>query len=221
MVAQELWAPGAILFLDRLEHVHQVERVVSGKRHQLNAQQVGLLLVLAAVTQKVRAQTKLRALRDDLSDVAADDGSRDRACNGANREGLLFGRAGSPVSQNDVAELVRHDAGNLALDRGRLNHAAVDVHGATRQRKRIDLAHVDDFEGGTGIHDAATRTASLAPGGVRCDPRTSRCPRLEEAATAARLPSPPAAQVPHPVPACTCCWAPQWASVRRPATPLR
>ena len=62
-------------------------------------------------------------------------------------EGLLFGRPGGPVSQNHVAELVRHDAGNLALDRCGLNHAAVDVHGPARQRKRIDLAHVDDFEG--------------------------------------------------------------------------
>ena len=147
MVAQELWTPAATLFLDRLEHVHQIERVVSGARHQLNAQQVGLLLVLATVTQKVGAQTKLGALRDYLSDVAANDGSRNRAGNGANREGLLFGRPGGPVSQNHVAELVRHDAGDLALDRGGLNHAAVDVHGPARQRKRIDLAHVDDFEG--------------------------------------------------------------------------
>ena len=51
------------------------------------------------------------------------------------------------MPQNHVAELVRHDAGDLALDRGGLNHAAVDVHRTARQRKRIDLAHVDDFEG--------------------------------------------------------------------------
>ncbi len=147
MVAQELRTPAAALFLDRLEHVHQIERIVSGARHQLNAQQVGLLLVLATVTKKVGAQPELRALRDHLSDVAANDGPRNRAGNGANRKGLLFGRPGGSVSQNHVAQLVRHDAGDLALDRGGLNHAAVDVHGPARQRKRIDLAHVDDFEG--------------------------------------------------------------------------
>jgi len=43
--------------------------------------------------------------------------------------------------------LVRHHAGYFVLDPGGLHHAAVDVHGPARQRKRIDLAHVDDFEG--------------------------------------------------------------------------
>jgi hypothetical protein len=147
MVAHELRPAAAALFLDRLEHVHQIERVVSGARHQLNAQQVGLLLVLATVSKKIRAQTKLRALRDYLSDVAANDGPRNRSGNGANLEGLLFGRPGGPVSQNHVAELVCHNAGNLALNPCGLNHAAVDVHGPARQRKRVDLAHVDDFEG--------------------------------------------------------------------------
>jgi hypothetical protein len=49
-------------------------------------------------------------LRHYLSDVAANDGSRNRAGKGTNREGLLFGRPGGPVSQNHVAEFVRHDA---------------------------------------------------------------------------------------------------------------
>ena len=138
MIAQELRAAAAALSLDRLEHVHQVERVVSGARHQLNPQQVGLLLVLATVTKKVRAQTKLGALRDHLPDFAPNDGSRDRTGNGANLEGLLFGRPCGPMSQNHVAELVRDDAGDLALDRCGLNHAAVHVHRAARQRKRID-----------------------------------------------------------------------------------
>ena len=147
MVAHELRAAAAALFLDRLEHVHEINRVVSGARHQLNAKQVGLLLVLATVTKKVGAQAKLAALRDHLADPAANDRSGNRASNGADRERLLFGRPGGPMSQNHVAELVRHDAGDLALDRGRLNHAAVDVHRTARQRKRIDLAHVDDVEG--------------------------------------------------------------------------
>ena len=96
MVAHKLRTTAAALFLDPLEHVHQIEWVVSGTRHQLNAQQVGLLLVLATVTKKVRAQAKLGALRDHLPDVAANDGSRNRAGHGANREGLRFGRRGGP-----------------------------------------------------------------------------------------------------------------------------
>jgi hypothetical protein len=70
MIAQKLRTPTVTLFLDRLEHVNQIERVVSGARHQLHAQQVRLLLVLATVTQKVGAQAKLGALRDDLADIA-------------------------------------------------------------------------------------------------------------------------------------------------------
>ena len=147
MVAHELRTAAAALFLYRLEHAHQVERVVSGARHQLNAQQVGLLLVLATVPKKVGAQTKLGALRDHLPGSSANDRPRNRAGHGANRERLLFRCPGGPVPQNHVAELVRHDAGDPALDRRGLNHAAVEVHGTARQRKRIDLAHVDDFEG--------------------------------------------------------------------------
>ena len=90
MVAHELRTAATALFLDRLKHVHQIQRIVSGARHQLNAQQVGLLLVFATVTKEVGAQTKLGALRDDLPDVAANDGSRNRAGNGANLEGLLL-----------------------------------------------------------------------------------------------------------------------------------
>ena len=44
MVAHKLRTTAAALFLDPLEHVHQIEWVVSSTRHQLNAQQVGLLL---------------------------------------------------------------------------------------------------------------------------------------------------------------------------------
>jgi len=156
MVAHELRAAATALFFDRLKHVHQIERVVPGARHQLNAKQVGLLLVLATVTKKIGAQTELGALLDHLPDLAANDGSRNCSGNGANLKGLLFGRPGRSMSENHVAELVRHDAGDLPLDCCGLNHAAVDVHGTARQRERVDLAHVDDFEG-------VTKLAMLQP----------------------------------------------------------
>jgi hypothetical protein len=49
--------------------------------------------------------------------------------------------------QDDVAQLVRHHAGNFALGVGRLDHAAVDEHRTARQCEGVDLFHVDRLEG--------------------------------------------------------------------------
>ena len=50
------------------------------------------------------------------------------------------------MSQRDVADLVRHDASDLALGLRRLDHPAVDEHRPARQRERVDFADVHDPE---------------------------------------------------------------------------
>ena len=75
------------LLLDRLEHGGHRARVVAGGRHDLRAEDVGLLLVLAAVAQERRAEAELRALRDDAAGGAADDRADDRARQGADLVG--------------------------------------------------------------------------------------------------------------------------------------
>src|SRR5262245_37873588 len=82
MVAHPLWAvaAGALrLTLDRLEHVGQRPRVVAGARHDLRAEQIRLLLEIAAVAEQHRAEAELAALRDRVARAAADHRAADRA----------------------------------------------------------------------------------------------------------------------------------------------
>ena len=64
MAAHPLRPAAARLALDRLEHAGELARVVAGARHDLRAEQVGLLLEVAAVPQQQRAEPELAALRD-------------------------------------------------------------------------------------------------------------------------------------------------------------
>ena len=136
------------LALDRLEHARERARVVAGSRHDLRAEQIRLLLEVAAVSQEQRAQPELAALRDGRTGRAADDGAADDAGELAELQpGILrLRRIGRSVSKQDVRQLVRHDADDLAFGRGRVEHAAVDEHRSARQRERIDLFQVDRRE---------------------------------------------------------------------------
>ena len=72
-------APAAALrlALDRLEHAGERARVVAGPRHDLRAEQIRLLLEVAAVSQQQRAEAELAALRDGRSRRAADHRAAD------------------------------------------------------------------------------------------------------------------------------------------------
>jgi hypothetical protein len=59
---------------------------------------------------------------------------------------LLLGGIRGAVTEQHVCELVRHDAGDLTFRGGRLDHAAVDEHGAARQGERIDVLQVHGRE---------------------------------------------------------------------------
>ena len=54
-------------------------RVVAGPRHDLRAEEVRLLLVVAAVAEQQRAETELDAFRDVPAQLAADDRAGDLA----------------------------------------------------------------------------------------------------------------------------------------------
>ena len=54
-------------------------RVVAGPRHDLRAEEVRLLLVVAAVAEQQRAETELGAFRDSPAQLAAADRAADRA----------------------------------------------------------------------------------------------------------------------------------------------
>ena len=79
MAAQPLGPAVATLLLNGLEHVREIARIVSGARHDLHADNVGLTLVLAAVFHQPRAKTKLRSLRDHFAPAASDHRAGDRA----------------------------------------------------------------------------------------------------------------------------------------------
>ncbi len=146
VVAQPLRSAGSALLLDRPEHVRHLARVVSRARHDLRPLEIGLLLVLAAESQERRAETELGPLRDGAPRAPADN----RAEHGPDKR-ADFVRRGlrglrGPVPQRHVADLVREDARHFPFALGRLDHPAVDVHRAARQRERVDLPHVDDLE---------------------------------------------------------------------------
>src|SRR5512147_35149 len=51
------------------------------------------------------------------------------------------------MARNDVPDFVCQDAGQFVLRLRRLDQSAVDVDEASRERERIDLRAINDFEG--------------------------------------------------------------------------
>src|SRR5688572_12567614 len=142
MAAEPLGTARAPLLLDCLEHGGHLERVVSGIGHDVRTEEVRLTLEFTAETQECRAESELRALRYGAPDIAADNGTDDGT---QERTDLVFRRLGGlgrTVPQRDMAQFMGHDAGDLAFRLRRSDHAAIDVHRSTRQRKRIDLPHI-------------------------------------------------------------------------------
>ena len=146
VAAEPLRRAAAALLLDGLEHAREFARVVAGARHDLRAHQVRLLLVLPAVFHQPSAQPELRALRDDLTEAPADDGPGDGAGECANLKPLCLGGVGGAVAEQHVREFVRHHARDLAFTGGRLDHPAIDEHGAARQSKGVDVLEVNRRE---------------------------------------------------------------------------
>ena len=97
------------------------------------------MLVFSAELQKVSAEPELRALRDHRARPAADDRPEHRAGNLAHGVRRRLGLLRRAVAKRDVAQLVRHDAGNLPFGVRPLHHPAVDEHRPARQREGVDL----------------------------------------------------------------------------------
>ena len=146
MVAQKLRPTRAALLLDGAEHVRQIVRVVTGARHDLRTEHVGLRLILATELQEIDADTELRTLPDDCAGHAADDRTGNRADAAEDRILLRFRGLRRAVPERDVRQLVRHHAGHLAFIVRRFDHAAIDVHRPARQSEGVDLALIDDLQ---------------------------------------------------------------------------
>ncbi len=149
MAAQPLRSAAALGFaLDRLEHPCERSRIVPGPRHDLRAQEVGLLLEIAAVLQQQRAETELTALSDGRAGGATDHGPTDDPRDLAELQPrvLCLRRIGRAVAEQHVRQLVRHDPDDLGLDRRGVEHPAVDEHRAARKGEGIDLLQVHGRE---------------------------------------------------------------------------
>src|SRR5205807_7003854 len=126
VVAQPLRAATAALRLDLLEHLGEVARVVACARHDLRAEQVGLLLVSTAVLERAESEADLTRAADDLTDAAADDRARYLSEHRADLVLLRLCGLRGDVAKGHVAHLVRHDARHLAFRVGGLDHASVE-----------------------------------------------------------------------------------------------
>ena len=51
------------------------------------------------------------------------------------------------MAQHDVAQFVRHHAGDFVVGSRRLDHAAIQEHRSAGQGERIDVALIHDVEG--------------------------------------------------------------------------
>ena len=142
MAAQPLRRAAACFFLNRLEHSSQISRIVASPRHDLRAEQIRLLFVLAAVLQERGAKAELAALRDHLPPAAADNGAGNCAGKLAELKSLRLGGIRSPMPEEHVTQLVSHHADNFTFSGRRFEHAAVDEHRAARQRERVDLLEI-------------------------------------------------------------------------------
>src|SRR5688572_25790767 len=79
MAAHPFGAAASTLLFNGLEHSGEVHRIVTGSRQNLSAQQICLSFILPAEFQKIGSQSHLRALRDDVTRAAANDGSENCA----------------------------------------------------------------------------------------------------------------------------------------------
>ena len=144
-------------------------RIPAGARHDPRAHAIRLLLVIAAELQERAAgDVPRRDVRGGrAAGVAQQRPQQAQAKVRHHRVRQLLRR----VPLRDVCDLVREDAGQLRLGARRLHRAAIQPHGAARQRERVDLAVVS--------HRKAVRVAlpfrvrsELAP-----DPRNVRLHR--------------------------------------------
>ena len=146
MVAEPLRSARTTLLLNRREHVRHVVRVVAGGGHDLGALEIRIALVLAAEFEEYGANAQLGTLGHHLTPAATNNGAEHGAGDLAHAvfRGLACLRR--PMTEDDVAQLVRHHPRDFAVGVRRLDHAAVDEHRTAWQREGVDLFDVHDFE---------------------------------------------------------------------------
>ena len=150
-----------------------VPRVVARAGHDLRAEQVGLLLEIAAVSEEQGAKPEIRALGDGRSRAPSDHGTAQLPGELPELQPriLRLRRIRRSVAQQDVGQLVGHHANHLAFRGGRGEHAPLHEHRPARERERVDLLQVHRRERGTwytGLFSSAGAAAtSRSPSLVR------------------------------------------------------
>ena len=106
---------------NRFEHLRQGPRVVARAGHDLRAEQVGLLLEIAAVSEEQGAQPEIRTLGDGRSRAPSDHGTAQLPGELPELQPriLRLRRIRRSVAQQDVGQLVGHHASHLAFRGGR------------------------------------------------------------------------------------------------------
>ena len=146
MTAKPAAAAAATLCLDSLKHPRQVAWIVAGSGHDLRPEDVCLSLILTAIFQRARAKTNLTSSADNRARHTANDRAGNLPQHRSDLKLLRLGSLRRCVTKCDVANLVGHNSSHLTFAARRLNHAAIDIHWTTRQRKRVNVARVDDVK---------------------------------------------------------------------------
>src|SRR6266850_317540 len=110
MAAEPFRTAAPALLFDGFEHSCKIHRVVTSSREDLRSEHIRLSFVLAAVFEKVSAQSKLSSLRNDVTCVSADDRAEYGSANGSklHARALRLRCLSRSVPQCDVTDFVRH-----------------------------------------------------------------------------------------------------------------
>src|SRR5437899_12082418 len=145
VIAEEFNSAAFTLSLNLFEKLDHSSGVVAAVVQDLCSHQVGLTLRVTRIFQKERIEAEADAqLPQDPADRIASEHTAQ------NRERRLrkvrFRNLICAVTQNDVADLVRHQSRDLVPTISSLDRAAVDIDESAGQRECVDGGVIHDLE---------------------------------------------------------------------------
>ena len=129
--------------LHLFEEGHKSFRVVAGAVHIFETEIVGLAFEVARELQEGQWDTDLRSLVESIASVAADHDERNGAELGIVHAGLFA----HGVVRSDVADLVRHYAGQFCFFVSGEDGPAIHVEETAGEGHGVDRIVVDDLDG--------------------------------------------------------------------------
>ena len=148
VIGEELCGTTAGFGLDDFEELRETARVVVGFFEDIDAEEVGLLLIGTGHAEEVQALTDAEAGLRDLAggSVAQQDSSSDLS--EAVEDGFvaLLGDVAGGVAHDHVREFVGHDPGELGFRFGRLDGSQIDEDAAAGEREGVDVRAGDHME---------------------------------------------------------------------------